>query len=175
MSQQITERRDSTVPERRQPLRELEVVTDRLREILDGGFGGVPALAWEAAAWSPMVDIEEQDDAYIVEADLAGAKREDVNVELSGSELVIAGEIKEKQRTGILRRRTRRVGRFDYRVTLPGQIDADNVNASLNEGVLSVRLPKSERTHRKRITVQGAGGRPDARVSGSEPDTSPES
>jgi HSP20 family protein len=68
----------------------------------------------------PLADIEETDDAGIIEAEAPGADRDDINVEFHASELVITGEIKEKERKGILRRRTRRTGRFEYRVTLPG-------------------------------------------------------
>jgi HSP20 family protein len=56
------------------------------------------------APFVPLVDIEETEDAWIVEADLPGVKLEDVNVEVRGSELAISGEIKERRREGILRR-----------------------------------------------------------------------
>src|SRR6266576_408378 len=50
-------------------------------------------------------------------------------------------EIEEREREGILRKRTRRIGRFEYRVRLPEQVDPDNVEAKLKDGVLSVRVP----------------------------------
>jgi HSP20 family protein len=108
------------------------------------------------AAWAPPVDIEETDDAWIVEAELAGVKRDDVNVEVRNNELEISGEVKERERAGILRRRTRRVGFFDYRVTLPGPVDAENVNASLEDGVLTVRIPKPEQARARRVAIRSA-------------------
>jgi HSP20 family protein len=92
----------------------------------------------------------------MLEAELPGVKREDVDIELVGNELAITGEVKEKERTGAVRRRTRRTGRFDYRVTLPEQVEAEQIEASLAEGVLTVRVPKSERAQRKKIAVKGS-------------------
>ena len=157
MSQLLPERRAGSAPQRWEPLSELEQMTDRMRRMLDetfGGFGG-PSPLTERAGWSPLVDIEEVDDAYLVEAELPGVKRQDVEIELVGNELTIAGEIKERERKGIVRRRTRRTGRFDYRVTLPDHVDAEKIEANLAEGVLTVRVPKSERAQRRRIEVKG--------------------
>jgi len=77
-----------------------------------------------------------------------------VNIELVSNELMITGDIKEREREGILRKRTRRIGRFEYRVRLPEQVDADNVEASLKDGVLSVRVPKREQAERRTIQVK---------------------
>jgi len=52
------------------------------------------------------------------------------------------------------RRRARRSGRFHYRVTLPEQIDAERIEASLSDGVLTVRVPKAERAQRRRIELR---------------------
>ena len=143
------ERRSTLVPERWQPLRDVEQVNERMRRLLEETFGGLPA----ELAWTPPVDIEETDDAYVVEAELPGVKQEDVSIELAGNELSITGEIKEKERKGIVRRRTRRVGRYELRVVLPDNIDGDKVDAKLKDGVLRVSVPKSERAERRRIEV----------------------
>jgi HSP20 family protein len=77
-----------------------------------------------------------------------------VKIELVGRELTISGEIKERERKGVLRKKTRRVGRFEYRVVLPDEVDAEKVDAKLNDGVLTVRAPKAERAQRRRIEVK---------------------
>jgi HSP20 family protein len=152
MSQALQERRTKDTSERAQPLSDFE----RLRRMLDQTFGsfGLPALATESVGWAPPVDIEEQDDAYVIEAEVPGVKKEDVNIELISNELMVTGEIKEREREGILRKRTRRIGRFEYRVRLPEQVDPDNVEAKLKDGVLSVRVPKHEQAERRRIQVK---------------------
>jgi HSP20 family protein len=124
-----------------------------MRRLLDESLGGLPAVVAEAASFTPPVNIEETEDAYVVEADVPGVKRDDVNIELDRNELSISGEIKEQERQGILRKRTRRVGRFEYRVQLPDVVDGDNVEAKLDDGVLRIRIPKSERAQRRRIEV----------------------
>ena len=126
---------------------------ERMGRLLEGNLGDLGGLG--EGAWSPLVDIEETDDAWIVEADLPGVKRGDVEVELRDGELAISGELKERERRGLLRRRTRRTGRFDYRVTLPGEFDADAIDASLEHGVLTVRVPKPQRAQPRRIEIKG--------------------
>jgi HSP20 family protein len=159
MSQLLPERRRPGAPERWEPFQELEQVTERMRRMLEetfGGFGRWPSLLQETAGWSPPVDIEEQDDAYVLEAELPGVRRENIDIELVGNELAITGELKEKERTGVVRRQTRRTGHFDYRVTLPEQVDAEQIDASLDEGVLTVRVPKSERAQRRKVAIKGS-------------------
>src|ERR687896_315 len=140
MTQTLPERRRTTVPEQRwEPLSEFEQVSDRMRRLLEQTFGGfglsTPTI--EKGGWSPLVDLEEHDDAYVVEAELPGVKAENVNVELVGNELMITGEIKEKERGGTVRRQSRRTGRFDYRLSLPAHVDPEKVEAKLTECVLA--------------------------------------
>jgi HSP20 family protein len=136
------------------PWREL----NEMRERMDQLFAELWQAngAWEngGVAWSPAVDVEEADDAWIVEAELPGVKEKDVTVELRDTELSISGEIEERERRGILRRKTRRVGHFDYRVELPGVSDTEDVEANLEHGVLTIRVPKPEHAKRRRIPVR---------------------
>jgi HSP20 family protein len=151
MSQALSERRSAAPPERWQPLSDFDLLNERMRRMLEETFGAMPGT--EADGWSPFVDIEEEDDAYVLDVDLPGVKREDVNIEQVGNELLISGELKERERKGILRRQTRRKGRFSYRVVLPEQIDAEKIEAKLHEGVLTVRVPKSQGAKRRTIDI----------------------
>ncbi|HYZ79588.1 MAG TPA: Hsp20/alpha crystallin family protein [Gaiellaceae bacterium] len=155
MSQLLPERRSRLAPERWEPLSELEQVSERMRRLLDQTFGevGWPS-AFREGAWSPPVDIEETDDTYFLEAELPGVKREDVAIEHVGNELTIKGEIVERERKGVVRRRARRTGRYEYRVTLPEQVDGDKIDANLKDGVLTVRVPKSQKAQRRKIEVK---------------------
>lgn len=146
----IKRERRQAAPARWDPLRELEDLRERMDQLFETFMG---PSAFTGLTWSPPVDLEETDDAWLVEADLPGVKQGDVTVELRDSELAIHGEVKERERVGILRRRTRRTGQFDYRVTLPGDADADNVQANLDDGVLTVRIPKPERAKPRRIEI----------------------
>lgn len=143
-------RRDSNDMTSWNPFRELDEIQSRMSRLLESTFGSAPSFG---GAWTPPVDIEETDDAFVVEAELPDVKREDVSVELNDNELSIHGEIKERERTGVLRRQTRRTGQFDYRVTLPGQVDPDSTDATLKDGVLRLTLHKSEGERRRRIEI----------------------
>jgi HSP20 family protein len=156
MSQVLPERRSEGDTQRYEAGSDLEQVSERLRRMLDQTFVGfaLPSLVTAMAAWSPPVDIEEHDDAYVVEAELPGVDRKDVNIELVGNELTITGEIKERERKGVLRRRTRKVGRFDFRVTLPEQVDPDGIDAKLDGGVLTVRIPKAQQAQRRQVEIK---------------------
>jgi HSP20 family protein len=158
MTQLLPERRSQRSTERWNASSgsDLDRVNERMRSMLDQLFADSPwaSLAREATAWVPDVDIEEQDDAYVVEAELPGVDRKDLNVELVGNELTVTGEVKERERKGVLRRRTRRVGRFELHVVLPDRVDSEGIRAELEHGVLTVRVPKSEAAQRRRIEVQ---------------------
>jgi HSP20 family protein len=158
MSQLVPARRRRAEPSvtRWEPMGDIEQVAQRMQRMLDQTMGGLawPLIGGESRPWTPMVDIEEQDDAYVVECELPGVSRDDVNIEVMGNELTITGEVKEHDRQGMLRERTRRTGRFEYDVTLPEPVDAERVEAMLKDGVLTVRVPKSERAQRKKIEVK---------------------
>jgi HSP20 family protein len=155
----VVAKRRSSVPQagtsqpvmRWEPLRELDELQQRMGRLMEGALTGTGA---EALPWTPPVDIEETEDGWLIEAELPGVGRDDIHVEALDSDLVITGEIVERERTGILRRKTRHVGRFEFRVTLPGVVDADAVEASLHDGVLTVRVPKSEHARRRQIAVK---------------------
>lgn len=129
------------------PFRELDELAERVNSLWEANVNG------GLHGWAPLADVEETDDAYVVEIDLPGVKRDDIDIQLSDRQLTVSGEVKEKERTGILRRRTRRVGQFQYSVTLPADVDADKVSAQLDDGVLTVRVPKPEQAKPRRIQI----------------------
>ena len=133
------------------PLREFDQLQQRMNQLMTSVLGDNAGLGM--GAWTPLADVTETDDAYLVEIDLPGVKRKDVTVEIAGTELRITGEIVEKERVGWLRHRTRRVGQFAYRTLLPGDIDTQHITADLADGVLRVRVPKHETAKPRRITV----------------------
>ncbi|MEU2737933.1 Hsp20/alpha crystallin family protein [Streptomyces sp. NPDC007095] len=105
----------------------------------------------ETMAWAPLADLYETDDAYVVECELPGLKREDIDVEVSERELCITGELKERE--GVLRRATRRSGHFEYRSLLPAEVNSEQVSASLADGILTVTVPKTQATNPRHIEI----------------------
>src|SRR3954452_21657164 len=84
------------------PFQELDDLQHRFSSLLESTAGDLSGSSF--GSWTPAVDIEETDDAFVVEAELPGVKREDVNIELNENQLVVHGEIKERERSGVLRR-----------------------------------------------------------------------
>jgi HSP20 family protein len=133
---------------RRDPFREFEDLWERMtRQFFEGPAGRWPEV------WTPLVDVEETDDAWVFEVDLPGVRREDVQIEVGDQDLTISGEIKERERVGVLRHRARRTGQFSYSTTLPAGVDPDRVEARFDEGVLTVRVPRPEQARPHRIKI----------------------
>lgn len=152
----------------RSPARRQEALPRRAREPFVDPFGDFDEMwnrmvsrffaPWGDSAWgqdwAPPVDIEETDDAWIFEVDLPGARREDLQVDIRDGELAISGNISERERTGVLRHRTRRTGAFSYRTTLPVGVDVDRVQARLEDGVLTVQVPRPEGARPRRVKIE---------------------
>jgi HSP20 family protein len=137
------------------PLRELAVLQQRMSQLTTTMLG-IDPLAGTAGMWTPLADVTEADDTYLIEIEVPGVNRKDLTVEVSGTELRVTGEIVEKEKVGWLRHRTRRVGQFAYRTLLPDDIDTEHITADLADGVLAVRVPKTEAAKPRRITVNAA-------------------
>jgi HSP20 family protein len=150
-------RRFPNLPARRgDPLAEFEQLQEQMGQIINSFLRGDQNLGSGAQApfWVPAADLEETDDGYVLELELPGVRKDDVNIELRDNEVRITGEIKQKERTGILRRQMRRVGQFQYVVALPGDIDPEQLEASLHDGVLTVRLGKAAASQPRQIEVR---------------------
>jgi HSP20 family protein len=132
------------------PWAEFGELYERMARLLSDAFAGLDRVA---EGWRPAADVEETDDAYLVELELPGVKREDISVEFGSGELAVTGEVKERERVGLLRSRTRRVGRFDYRLQLPADIEEDQLSASMSNGVLTVRVPKTAKSRPRKIPI----------------------
>jgi HSP20 family protein len=139
------------------PNREFEDIYSRMGQLMSLALGDLGPIA--DVPWAPLADVTETDDAYVVRAELPGVNKDQINVEIQDRELVISGEIPEPEGDEGRRRRrhrsTRRTGRFEYRAYLPGDVNPDQVSAQLSEGVLTVRVPKSEGAQPRRIEVSG--------------------
>lgn len=108
--------------------------------------------------WAPAVDVSETDDAYVVEADIPGMRKEDIKIEVENDVLTIRGERKsekeEKDEKKGYHRVERRMGAFVRSLRVPGGVKAEDVSAKFQDGVLKVTLPKPEESKPKLITVK---------------------
>ncbi|MCA9259192.1 MAG: Hsp20/alpha crystallin family protein [Planctomycetales bacterium] len=111
---------------------------------------------WRLNRFTPAVNVAETDGQYEISADLPGMKPEDVTVELKNGSLWIRGEkkeeVEEKEKT--FHRIERRHGAFARMIKLPGAVAQDQVDAQFEDGVLKVRVPKTEETKPVRIEIK---------------------
>ena len=107
------------------------------------------------STWNVMpLSLWEDEDRIYVEADTPGLTDHDIDVSVHGDQLIIRGERKQERKENGYD--TRMYGRFEQRVTLPAEVDADHVDAKLSDGVLRLSFPKSESARPKRITLKSA-------------------
>jgi HSP20 family protein len=145
-------RQQNTPPARWDPLGEAQNFATQLGRLFEG-WDDVAVLMGDGV-FIPQADLLETDDAFIVEIELPGIKKEDVDISLSGRRLIVTGERKEVERAGIFRRRARRIGQFRFEVVLPGTVDENGVQASLDGGVLTVTVPKASTERPRHIEVK---------------------
>ena len=130
----------------------------RLRDQLDRVFDEPDfAVGDPFGGWSPAVDVLEDKDRLTVKAELPGFKREDIQVSLHENTLILSGERRqeEEKTEGRFQRSERFYGKFQRSVPLPFAIDADKIEACYRDGVLTVTLPKTEKSRAKQIKVAG--------------------
>jgi HSP20 family protein len=120
-----------------------------------GQTGGEAAKA-EAADWAPRVDVREAEGAYQIQADVPGADRDSLKVEVKDNVLSIQGEKRREStsETDGVTRGERAYGSFVRKFSLPEEVDGDRIEASYKDGVLSVTLPKKPEAAPKRIAVK---------------------
>jgi HSP20 family protein len=92
----------------------------------------------------------------VLRVELPGVKKDDIDIQLAGRRVVVRAERKESERKGLLRRTTRTTGRYFLEAVLPGEIDPEGVEAVLEDGVLTIRVPKPEgqRGGSRRIAIR---------------------
>lgn len=110
----------------------------------------------ESSRYAPAMDIHETEDAYIVEADVPGLKKDEVHIEVADNVLSIKGERKEEkeEKEKNYHRVERSFGSFARSVALPNGFDGSKVSAKFADGVLTVTLPKHEERKPRRVEVK---------------------
>ena len=133
----------------------------RLQREIDSLFEGFFPTRQESengngAVWAPRMDLSETTDAYVVNFDLPGLKKEDLEISFEDGTLSVSGE-RHAETTGEDRkfvRIERSYGRFYRAFSLPQAVDIDAVEARFEDGVLTIRVPKAEEVKPRRIDIQ---------------------
>ena len=144
-----------TLMTRWSPVRDLAALEiDRLNRMFEAAFAGESM----ANGWVPAVDIyETKDQDVVVKVDLPEIKREDIKVTFENHVLAIEGERKfEKDATTEQYHRNERgYGAFRRSFTLPATVDATKVDATFQDGVLTIKLPRREEARPRQIPING--------------------
>ena len=110
---------------------------------------------WSRTSW-PALDIAEDENEFTIKAEVPGCKAEDIDISVHGNILTISGEKKqEKEEKGKGYRHTERsYGSFRRDVNLASEVDSNKVEATYKDGILSIKLPKTEKTKAVKIKVK---------------------
>lgn len=141
------------------PFRELRTLQDEMTRLFTGiNPGGQNREEMLKGAWSPRVDIFENKDRLVLQAELPGMKRDDFELSLENNVLTLSGERKfEKRAEGDNYHRIERAyGSFTRSFTLPQTVSADGASAEFADGILTVSLPRREETKARKIEVSSA-------------------
>ena len=126
----------------------------RMRQQLEQMFDDAPYQRASAGVF-PLINLTEDKDNYYVRAELPGVKGEEIDIQVTGKNLAISGErrIVAEKENARYHRREREAGTFSRMIGLPGEIDADKVEANLENGILTIVVAKAEIAKPKQISV----------------------
>lgn len=143
------------------PFREMEDIQRRMSSLWEGSPFRRSNLTNDeenitVAEWAPVVDIIEDETEYLVKVELPEVQKDDVKVTVESGTLTISGERKsEKEQKGRKFHRVERYyGRFERSFAIPDDAEPDNVKAEFKDGVLRIRLAKSEKARPKQVEVK---------------------
>ncbi len=144
--------------ERWEPFRELATLRDMINRVFEETWTRLGRLPTAVELLGPPVDLSETDTEIIVKAAVPGLKPEDLEVSVDDGLLTIRGEVREEKREEGARHyyRELRYGRFERSIRLPAPVDESRAEAKLEQGILTIRLPKTQPSARRTIKIQTA-------------------
>lgn len=146
------------VPWTRRNRNELSTLHSQMDDLFDSFFRGLdkPFSLFGERAW-PAIDVAEKDEAILVRAEVPGCTPEDIDISVYGNTLTLSGEKKESREAngdGFYHMESS-YGSFRREIPLPAEVDADKIEAVVKDGILSVTLPKAEKSKAVKVKVKG--------------------
>lgn len=141
---------------RRTPTRTLRDLQREVDGLFDRFFNRGSSDESTSAVWAPRTDLLETDDSFELRLDVPGMKKEDININLENNTLTVRGQ-RESKRTDDAEdyvRVERAFGTFHRTFTLPDAVDAEQIEATYEHGVLTITVPKTEESTRRQIKIQ---------------------
>ena len=139
------------------PFRDLVSMRRAMDRLMENSLGEDREVTSE---WGLPLDVVEDENDFIVKASLPGVKPDDLDITYSKGMLTIKGEIKDESETtkGQYHLRERRYGLFTRTINLPSSVKAEDIQADYHDGILELKMPKTEEVKPKRIPIQSGGG-----------------
>lgn len=152
--------------DRASPLRDMSRLQRQIDRVFEDFFSplgrGTELSLPEEGRFVPAVDIEETDKNYLLCFDMPGLSKDDIRIEMDENRLTVSGERRDERESKEkgLHRQERYYGSFQRSFVLPDMADSENVEATFQDGVLRVSVPKSEKSSKsRRIEIsEGASG-----------------
>ena len=146
------------------PFRELRGLQNEVNRLFSGAMPRDREDDMLGGVWNPRVDIFEDKDHLVLEAELPGMSNDDFDLSFENNVLTLKGERRFEKKTGEgdYHRVERSYGAFTRSFTLPQSVTAEGATAEFDNGVLRVSLPKREETKARKIEVQGGSSKPQA-------------
>ncbi len=131
---------------------------DRLRREMDDLYGALSggSISMPSAGVFPLTNLTEDSTHYYVRTELPGIKSDELDIQVTAEGISISGErkIPKESENAKYHRREREAGKFSRLINFPGQVDVEKVEASMENGVLKVIVPKSKAAKPRQITVK---------------------
>lgn len=135
----------------------LSLLRQEMDDLIASFWDGEREKGWLAGPFAPSADLIEGDNAFEIRMDVPGLEAKDIEVQVHGNAVTISGQRKEeKEEKGKTYHRVeRRTGSFSRTMSLPCNVNEEEVAAEYTKGVLTVKLPKCEDAKAKKIAVKG--------------------
>jgi HSP20 family protein len=142
------------------PVQEMMTLREAMSQLFEDSFVR-PTVARSGQAFVPALDLSESADGFVVEASLPGLKPEDLEITVENNVLTIKGETRRENEENKrnYHRVERSFGSFQRTIGLPSTVKADQIKASLNNGILRLDIPKAEEVKPRKINVAVGQGK----------------
>ena len=137
------------------PIRDLLAIQEEMNKLFDERVDRFVDGDIQTRMWEPLVDIYEEDDKFVIKAEIPGVKKEDIDIQIENNILTIKGErkIEKETKKENFHRAERYYGSFQRSFTLPGIVAQEKIKAKLDNGVLTIEIPKKEEVKPKKIAI----------------------
>ena len=138
------------------PFRELDRMRQEMDRLTEGLSRGVAGLS--TAGVFPLINLTEDADRFYLRAELPGIQPDDLEISATANSIAVSGErrIAEENEGARYHRREREAGKFNRVVNMPDPVDSDKIEAECRNGVLTVTIPKSEKSKPRQISIKAS-------------------